>query len=113
MDAQSLLEAKYISKGMSNEFETPPTVYETTYNQILSQMYYLDKLIASIDNLDKYVDKIIEINGNREKKDLFIQGIQQAMETINPFAQKEILEEQYKEMIIQKFYEQLNILTEK
>jgi hypothetical protein len=113
MDALTLLETKYISIGMNSEFETPPAVHETTYSQILSQMYYLDKLIASIDNLDKYVDKIIEIMEDTEKKSTFTQSVLMDMKTINPFVQKEVLEEQYMEMIIQGFYEQLNKLIEK
>jgi hypothetical protein len=113
MDMLSILEEKYISKGMSKEFEAPPTLQEKEIEKILSQIYFLDQLIAEIDNFDEYVAEVIKIIDEQNKKHVFIQDIQQSMKTIDPFAARDSLEKQYKEMVIQNFYKQLNLLIKK
>jgi hypothetical protein len=113
MDALSIMEDKYISKGMSKEFEAPPVASEKEIEKILLQIYLLDQIIMDMDSFDEYVTEIIKLYADPEKRNVFIQSIRQSMTALNPFTDRETLEKQYREMVIQNFYQQLNILIQK
>jgi hypothetical protein len=113
MDAFSIMESKYISRGMNSEFETPPATSEKMLEQILSRIYYLDKRIAEMPDLDKYIAEIRVMSDDTVKKTVFIQNVVKSVKTIDPFAAKDFLEKQYREALILKFYEQLNVSIKK
>jgi hypothetical protein len=113
MDILSLLVAIYTSKGMSNELEAPDSSQEKTIDKILTQMYHLDKIILATDKFEEYVAAIMKIAEDEEKRAMFIQNVQKSMTTINPFADRKTLKEQYVEMVIRNFYEQMELTVQK
>jgi hypothetical protein len=113
MDEISILESKYTGRNMNREFEDPPATSEKMFEQILSRIYHLDKLISEIPDFDKYVAEVTVMYDDTEKKGAFIQNIVKSIKTIDPFATKDSLEKQYRETLILKFYEQLNVLIKK
>ena len=111
MDKLSLLEVKYISRGMSNELDISADSQDKQIERILSEMYYLDKLMLEIKNFDEYYKNIKEKYNTLEQKKKFIEQVKQSITLISPLEIKETIKSQYKVAIIQSIYDLL-IITE-
>lgn len=99
--------SKYITRGLSDYFETPSNDISGEFDKILSRMYFLDLLMKDIKDFDDLEKEVTKIYINESSKQEFFNNVIKNLKTINPLDTKENLEKQYKEQIVNLTYEKL------